>query len=136
VTLGGITVGRAVLEPGWRWSEHVEPIAGTSSCEVAHSGYVVSGRPRVVMDDGSEDEAGPGNAFVISPGHDAWTVGDETFVSVDFSGVWPTTPSRPERLVRHGDTRRSRAQRLRLPRIETARAAHALGQVHNVRVLR
>jgi quercetin dioxygenase-like cupin family protein len=86
VTLGGMTVGRAVLEPGWRWSEHVKPIAGTSSCEVAHTGYVVSGRLRVVMDDGSQGEAGPGDAFVIPPGHDAWTVGDETFVSVDFSG--------------------------------------------------
>lgn len=86
VTLGGVTVGRAVLEPGWRWSEHVKPIAGTSSCEVAHAGYVVTGRLRVVMDDGSEGEVGPGDAFVIPPGHDAWTVGDETFISVDFSG--------------------------------------------------
>jgi quercetin dioxygenase-like cupin family protein len=86
VTLGGMTVGRAVLEPGWRWSEHVKPIAGTSSCEVAHAGYVVAGRLRVVMDDGSEGEAGPGDAFVIPAGHDAWTVGEETFVSVDFSG--------------------------------------------------
>jgi hypothetical protein len=51
VTLGGMTVGRAVLEPGWRWSEHVRPIAATSSCEVAHTGYVVAGRLRVVMDD-------------------------------------------------------------------------------------
>jgi hypothetical protein len=59
VTLGGITVGRAVLEPGWRWSEHVKPIAGTSSCEVAHTGYVLSGRLRVVMDDGSEGGSQP-----------------------------------------------------------------------------
>jgi quercetin dioxygenase-like cupin family protein len=86
VTLGGVTVGRAVLEPGWRWSEHVKPIAGTSSCEVAHTGYVLAGRLKVVMDDGSEGDAGPGDAFVIPPGHDAWTVGEETFVSVDFSG--------------------------------------------------
>jgi quercetin dioxygenase-like cupin family protein len=86
VTLGGMTVGRAVLEPGWRWSEHVKPIAGTSWCEVAHAGYVVAGRLRVMMDDGSEADAGPGDAFVIPAGHDAWTVGEETFVSVDFSG--------------------------------------------------
>jgi hypothetical protein len=56
---------------GWRWSDHVKPIAGTSSCEVAHTGYVIAGRLRVVMDDGSEGEAGPGDAFVIPPGHDA-----------------------------------------------------------------
>jgi quercetin dioxygenase-like cupin family protein len=86
VTLGGMTVGRGVFEPGWRWSEHVKPIAGTDSCEVAHTGYVVSGRLRVVMDDGSEGEVGAGDAYVIPPGHDAWTVGDETLVAVDFSG--------------------------------------------------
>jgi quercetin dioxygenase-like cupin family protein len=86
VTLGAMTVGRAVLEPGWRWSEHVKPIVETDSCQVAHTGYVVSGRLKVVMDDGSEGEAGAGDAYVIPPGHDAWTVGDETFISVDFSG--------------------------------------------------
>src|SRR6266496_3497614 len=86
VTLGGMTVGRAVLEPGWRWSQHVKPIAGTDSCQVAHTGYVVSGRLKVVMDDGAEGEVGPGDAYVIPPGHDAWTVGDEPVVSVDFSG--------------------------------------------------
>jgi quercetin dioxygenase-like cupin family protein len=86
VTLGGVTVGRGVLEPGWRWSEHVKPIAGTDSCQVTHTGYVVSGRLKVVMDDGSEGEAGPGDAYVIPAGHDAWVVGDQTFISVDFSG--------------------------------------------------
>src|SRR4029453_889594 len=60
VPRGGVRVGGAVLERGWRWSEHVKPIAGTSSCEVAHTGYVIAGRLRVVMDDGSEGEAGPG----------------------------------------------------------------------------
>jgi hypothetical protein len=86
VTLGTMTVGRAVLEPGWRWSAHVKPIVGTDSCQVAHTGYVVSGRLKVAMDDGSEGEAGAGDAYVIPPGHDAWTVGDELFISVDFSG--------------------------------------------------
>jgi hypothetical protein len=56
VTLGGVTVGRGVLQPGWRWSEHVKPIAGTDSYEVAHTGYVISGRLKVVMNDGSEAE--------------------------------------------------------------------------------
>lgn len=87
VTIGGVTVGRGVFEPGWRWSEHVGPLAGTESCQAAHAGYVLSGRMKVVMDDGREAEAGPGDAFVIAPGHDAWTVGDEACVALDFSGM-------------------------------------------------
>lgn len=86
VTIGGTMVGRAVLEPGWRWSEHLKPVVGTDTCEVAHTGYVVSGRLRVVMADGTEAEVGPGDAFAIPPGHDASVVGDQTFVAVDFSG--------------------------------------------------
>jgi len=86
-TVGGTTVGRAVLQPGWRWSEHLKPVVGTDSCEVSHTGYVVSGRLRVVMDDGAEAEIGPADVYVIPPGHDAWTVGDQPFVSVDFSGA-------------------------------------------------
>jgi len=87
VTVGGVTVGRGLFEPGWRWSEHIKPIAGTESCQSLHTGYVLSGRMKVVMDDGAEAEVGPGDAFVISPGHDAWTVGDEACVLVDVSGV-------------------------------------------------
>ena len=86
VAIDGVTVGRGVFEPGWRWSEHVKPIAGTDSCQAAHVAYVVSGRMRVVMDDGAEGEAGPGDVVVIAPGHDAWTVGDEACVMLDFSG--------------------------------------------------
>jgi mannose-6-phosphate isomerase-like protein (cupin superfamily) len=85
VTLGDFKVARAVLQPGWKWSEHVKPIAQTNSCQVHHTGYVVSGRMKVVMDDGSETEIGPGDAYVISPGHDAWVIGDEPFVGVDVS---------------------------------------------------
>lgn len=80
-----VTAGRVTLEPGWRWSEAVKPIAGTDSCQVQHTGYVVSGRMRVVMDDGSEQEIGPGDVYVIRPGHDAWVVGEENCVGVDFS---------------------------------------------------
>jgi quercetin dioxygenase-like cupin family protein len=80
-----VTAGRVTLEPGWRWSEAVKPIAGTDSCQVQHTGYVVSGRMRVVMDDGSEQEIGPGDVYVIRPGHDAWVVGEENYVGVDFS---------------------------------------------------
>jgi mannose-6-phosphate isomerase-like protein (cupin superfamily) len=81
----GATLGKAVFEPGWRWSECVGPIAGTPSCEVHHNGYVLSGRLHVRMDDGGEAEVGPGDLFVVSPGHDAWTVGDEDCVVLDFS---------------------------------------------------
>ena len=81
------TVGRATFLPGWKWSEHVQPIAKTDSCEAAHTGYFVSGRMKVVMDDGSEVEVGPGDAFRMQPGHDAWTVGGEACEMVDFGGL-------------------------------------------------
>lgn len=84
---GDGVVGRGVFEPGWRWSKHVKPIAGTRSCEVAHSGYVLSGRMHLVMDDGREVEIGPGDYAVIPPGHDAWTVGSEACVMLDFAGM-------------------------------------------------
>ena len=87
VTLGDVTVGRAVFEPGWKWSECVKPIAGTDSCQVAHVGYVVSGRMKVHMDDGAEREFGPGDAGTIPPGHDAWIEGDEPCVWLDFAGA-------------------------------------------------
>jgi quercetin dioxygenase-like cupin family protein len=82
----GVTVGRTVLQPGWRWSEHVKPIAGTDSCQANHVGYVVAGRVRIVMDDGSEFELAAGDAYSIPPGHDAFVVGDETYVGVDVGG--------------------------------------------------
>jgi len=87
IHLGQVTVGRGTYEPGWRWSNDVKPIAGTDSCQAPHTGYVISGRMHVAMDDGSEGEAGPGDAFVIAPGHDAWIVGDEPCVFLDFSGM-------------------------------------------------
>ncbi|WP_030290752.1 cupin domain-containing protein [Streptomyces katrae] len=79
-------VGRAVFEPGWRWSEHIKPLAGTDSCQAAHTGYVVSGRMKVVMDDGASEEYGPGDLMQIAPGHDAWVVGDEQCVALDWTG--------------------------------------------------
>ena len=75
------------FEPGWRWSERVKPIAGTDSCQKAHLGYVLSGLMKVVMDDGTEGEVGTGDVFSIAPGHDAWTVGDEACVMIDFGGI-------------------------------------------------
>jgi mannose-6-phosphate isomerase-like protein (cupin superfamily) len=84
-TVTDFKVARLLLEPGWKWSEHVKPLAQTDSCQVRHTGYVVSGRMKVVMDDRSEADLGPGDAYVIEPGHDAWIVGDEPFVGVDVS---------------------------------------------------
>lgn len=87
VNLSSGPVGRGVFEPGWRWSEHVKPIAGTESCQTAHLAYVLSGRMHIVMDDGTEGDCGPGDAVHIAPGHDAWTVGDEACVMVDFGQI-------------------------------------------------
>ena len=84
VNVGGMPVARGVFERGWRWSENVKPIAGTDSCQALHVGYIVSGRMHVAMDDGTEAEAGPGEAVYIAPGHDAWIVGDEDCVFLDF----------------------------------------------------
>ena len=84
VQLAGHTVGKATFEPGWKWSDNVKPIAQTESCEVSHLGYVVSGRMKVYMDDGSEQEIGQGDAVAIPPGHDAEVVGDEPCVMLDF----------------------------------------------------
>ncbi len=87
VTLGDFTLGRGVFEPGWRWSDDVKPIAGTESCQVSHLGYCVSGRMKVVMDDGTEGEIGPGQVCAIGPGHDAWIEGEEPCVFIDFGEI-------------------------------------------------
>ncbi|MFJ3583098.1 cupin domain-containing protein [Streptomyces sp. NPDC090127] len=79
-------VGRAVFEPGWQWSKHIKPIAGTDSCQAAHAGYVVGGRMKIVMDDGESLEVGPGDFFTVEPGHDAWVLGDEPCVALDWVG--------------------------------------------------
>ena len=80
-------VGRAVFKPGWQWSKHVKPIAGTESCQSAHVGYTISGRMRVRMDGGAETEFGAGDFTEIPPGHDAWVVGDEDVVTIDWTGM-------------------------------------------------
>ncbi len=87
VNLPGATIARAVFQPGWRWSTDVAPSVGTSSCQVAHIGYVVSGGFHVRMDDGREHDLGPGDAHVVAPGHDAWVIGDEPCVIVDFTAT-------------------------------------------------
>lgn len=78
---------RATFEPGWRWSEHIKPIANTPSCQTFHAGYVVSGRMHIRMDDGQEGEIGPGDVMVCEPGHDAWVLGDEACVILDFGAI-------------------------------------------------
>ncbi|MBZ4017141.1 cupin [Streptomyces purpurogeneiscleroticus] len=95
VHLPGLDFARATFEPGWRWSESLAPVAGTSSCEVPHNGYIVQGRMHVRMDDGTEADGGPGDVFVISPGHDAWVVGDEPVVVFDFAGVMAQEYAKP-----------------------------------------
>ena len=87
VKLAGVTFGRATLSPGWKWSTCLQPLVQTKSCEAPHLQYHVSGRLRVVMDDGSEAEFGPGEVSLIPPGHDAWVVGNEPVVVVDISGM-------------------------------------------------
>jgi len=87
VTMGGITFGRATLQPGWRWATSVKPLAKTKSCEAPHLQYHVRGRLHVVMDDGSEDEFGPGDISLLPSGHDAWVVGDEPVVVIDVTGM-------------------------------------------------
>ena len=87
VEVGGVTVGRATYEPGWKWSEHVGPTAGTETCEVEHVGLVVSGQAAVRMDDGTETVMRPGDLFHVPPGHDSWVVGDEPYVSLHFLGA-------------------------------------------------
>jgi hypothetical protein len=84
VRIGGTTAARLKFEPGWRWSECVKPVAGTESCQVRHVGVAHSGRIGVQHEDGTEVEIGPGETYVIEPGHDAWVVGDEQFVGFEF----------------------------------------------------
>ncbi len=87
VTLGGVTFGRATLEPGWKWSTSVKPLAQTASCQAPHLQYHVSGRLHVVMEDGAAMEFGPGDVSQIPPGHDAWVVGQEPVVILDVTGM-------------------------------------------------
>jgi hypothetical protein len=87
VRIGGMTIGRATYEPGWRWSLHVGAATGTSSCSVEHVDIVVSGRATAAMDNGTITEMRPGDVFYIAPGHDSWVVGEEPYVSLHFLGA-------------------------------------------------
>jgi hypothetical protein len=97
ITIGGATIGRAVFEPGWRWATSIQPIAKTRSCEAPHFQYHLSGVLRVRMDDGTEFDCKPGDVSLLPSGHDAWVVGDEAAVVVDFQGMvdYARTQPRP-----------------------------------------
>lgn len=86
VELGDVVIGRTHYEPGWRWSTDLKPLVGTELCEFHHLGVVLSGRLHVELGDGSSLEIGPMDAFEVPPGHDAWVVGDEPWVSIDSVG--------------------------------------------------
>lgn len=85
--VGNVELGRAVYEPGWRWTAHVRPIAGTELCEVSHVGFVVAGSAAVSTRDGREFFLTPGTFFAVPPGHDSWGVGDEEYVSLHIVGA-------------------------------------------------
>jgi quercetin dioxygenase-like cupin family protein len=87
VNAGGMTIGRASYEPGWRWSEHVGRITGTELCQVEHVGIVISGRAGVRMADGNDFVVSAGDVFAIPPGHDSWVVGDEPYISYHLMGA-------------------------------------------------
>ena len=87
VKVGGATVAHVVLEPGWKWSESVKPIAKTKSCQAPHLQYFLSGVLKVRMDDGSEFECHAGDVALIPPGHDAWVIGEVPVAAVDFQGM-------------------------------------------------
>jgi class 3 adenylate cyclase len=101
MTVGPLTVGREVLQPGWRWSTHVKPIVRTERCEFHHVAIVLSGRLAFESRDGELREVGPGDVYDIAPGHDAWVVGDEPLVEIDFQGIadWAKAPEAGERVL-------------------------------------
>ena len=87
VTINGVTFGRAVLHPGWKWSESIKPLVKTKSCEAPHTQYLISGKLKIVMDNGQETVLNAGDAAVIPPGHDAWVVGNESVILIDMTGM-------------------------------------------------
>jgi hypothetical protein len=87
VNIAGGQVGRYTFQPGWKWSEWIKPVVGTDSCQVEHVGYCIAGKVHVSYADGTEADIKAGEVYRIGPGHDAWVVGDEPMVSVEFQGA-------------------------------------------------
>jgi hypothetical protein len=94
VNVGGATVARLTLQPGWRWSASIKPVVGTEDCRIHHLGVLLSGRMHLVHSDGSEVDLGPGDVYNIQPGHDAWVVGDEEAVGIEFDTAAAATFAR------------------------------------------
>lgn len=86
VTMGDVSIARTTAEPGWKWSEHIRPLAGTITCQIHHLGVIIAGRVKITLDDGTTREFGPDDTYDIPPGHDAAVVGEETAVLVDYAG--------------------------------------------------
>jgi EutQ-like cupin domain len=84
--VGDTTIGRGYFEPGWSWEKSIKPIAKTDSCQLPHTHYVISGRLKVALDDGTEEEFGSGDVAYVPPGHNSWVVGNEPLVIIDFGG--------------------------------------------------
>ena len=95
VDLGSAKAARLEARPGWRWSECIKPVVGGDSCQARHVGVVTSGRMHVAHDDGTEGEIGPGDAYIIEPGHDAWVVGDDVFTGYEFDSTTAGSFARP-----------------------------------------
>lgn len=110
-TVGTVTFGRARLEPGWKWSESVKPLVKTEYCEAPHLQYHVSGRLRIRMADGTEEEFGPGDVGMAPPGHDAWVVGDEPVVVIDVSGMKNYARAKTKRPARKVAKRKTRTKK-------------------------
>jgi hypothetical protein len=87
VKLAGGEIGRYTFQPGWRWSECIRPVVGGESCQVHHVGTLISGEMEVVHDDGTKASLTPGVAYVIEPGHDAWVVGEEPAIGLEFEST-------------------------------------------------
>ncbi|MCU1463905.1 MAG: Cupin 2 conserved barrel domain protein [Acidimicrobiales bacterium] len=96
VDLNGTKAARMTLQPGWRWSECIKPVVGGDSCQSHHVGTVVSGRLGMVHDDGTKAEVGPGEAYLVEPGHDAWVVGEQPFVAFEFDSSAAATYAQPK----------------------------------------
>ncbi|HSK59367.1 MAG TPA: cupin domain-containing protein [Actinomycetospora sp.] len=94
VQLGDATVARLTVQPGWRWSECIKPVVGGQSCQAAHLGYLVAGRMHVVADDGTEADLVAGETYRLEPGHDAWVVGDEPAIGLEFETKTAATYAR------------------------------------------
>jgi mannose-6-phosphate isomerase-like protein (cupin superfamily) len=95
IRIGGMTIGRATYDPGWKWSTHVGASLGKKSCDVEHVGMVLSGSATAAMDDGRVIEMKAGDIFYIAPGHDSWVVGEDPYVSLHLMGASDYAQKKP-----------------------------------------